>query len=77
MSIAIRFDALLFDFDGVLINSEAVVNRHIAEWLTAAGHPTTADESMANFMGLAGPQFINAIERHEIGRQSPVDERWL
>jgi len=63
MSIAVRFDALLFDFDGVLIDSEAVGNRHIAEWLTAAGHPTTAEDSMANFMGLAGPQFIDAVER--------------
>ena len=38
-----KFDALLFDFDGVLIDSEAVGNRHIAEWLTAAGHPTSAE----------------------------------
>jgi HAD superfamily hydrolase (TIGR01509 family) len=58
-----RFDALLFDFDGVLIESEAAGNRQIADWLTAAGHPTTPAESMANFMGLAGPQFIDALER--------------
>jgi HAD superfamily hydrolase (TIGR01509 family) len=58
-----RFDAILFDFDGVLIDSESIGNRHIAEWLTAAGHPTTAEDSMANFMGLAGPQFIDAVER--------------
>jgi HAD superfamily hydrolase (TIGR01509 family) len=57
------FDAILFDFDGVLIDSESIGNRHIAEWLTAAGHPTTAEDSMANFMGLAGPQFIDAVER--------------
>ena len=63
MTGAVRFDALLFDFDGVLIDSEALGNRHIAEWLTAAGHPITAEESMANFMGLAGPQFVDAIER--------------
>jgi HAD superfamily hydrolase (TIGR01509 family) len=58
-----RFDAILFDFDGVLIDSESIGNRHIAEWLTATGHPTTAEDSMANFMGLAGPQFIDAVER--------------
>ncbi len=63
MTGAVRFDALLFDFDGVLIDSEALGNRHIAEWLTAAGHPITPEESMANFMGLAGPQFVDAIER--------------
>lgn len=55
--------ALLFDFDGVLIESESLGNRQIAEWLTAAGHPTTPEQSMANFMGLSGTAFIAAIER--------------
>ena len=55
--------ALLFDFDGVLIESEWVGNRQIAEWLTRAGHPTTVEESMATFMGLAGVDFLQAIER--------------
>lgn len=55
-------EGLLFDFDGVLIESEYAGNRQLAEWLTAAGHPTTADDSMARFMGLAGPDFRKAIE---------------
>ncbi|WP_093666612.1 HAD family hydrolase [Sphingomonas gellani] len=59
-----RFDALLFDFDGVLIESEASGNRHIAEWLTAAGWPTTVEHSTAHFMGLSGASFLQAIERH-------------
>lgn len=54
---------LLFDFDGVLIESEFAGNRQLAEWLTQAGYPTSADDSMANFMGLAGPDFRRAIER--------------
>jgi beta-phosphoglucomutase-like phosphatase (HAD superfamily) len=65
-----KFDALLFDFDGVLIESEYAGNRQIAEWLTANGHPTTVEESMANFMGLAGRDFLAAIERW-IGRPLP------
>ena len=36
-----RFAALLFDFDGVLIESEYAGNKQIADWLTAIGHPTT------------------------------------
>jgi HAD superfamily hydrolase (TIGR01509 family) len=72
MMASVRFDALLFDFDGVLIDSEAIGNRHIAEWLTAAGHPTTAADAMANFMGLAGPQFVDAVERW-IDRPLPED----
>ena len=55
-------EGLLFDFDGVLIESEYAGNRQLAEWLTAAGYPTTADDSMAHFMGLAGPDFRKAIE---------------
>jgi HAD superfamily hydrolase (TIGR01509 family) len=58
-----RFEALIFDFDGVLLESEYAGNRQIAEWLTEIGHPTTVQEAMDNFMGLAGPAFIEAIER--------------
>lgn len=65
-----KFAAILFDFDGVLIESESVGNRQIAEWLTGAGHPTTPEESMANFMGLSGPDFLAAIASW-IGRPVP------
>lgn len=68
--IRLRFDALIFDFDGVLIESEWVGNKQIADWLTAAGHPTSVEESMREFMGLAGTDFIGAIERW-IGRALP------
>jgi HAD superfamily hydrolase (TIGR01509 family) len=67
-----RFAAILFDFDGVLVESEAAGNRQIAEYLTGIGHPTSVDNSMANFMGLSGADFIGAIERW-IGRQLPDD----
>jgi HAD superfamily hydrolase (TIGR01509 family) len=68
--ISTRFDAILFDFDGVLLESEYAGNRQIAEFLTAAGHPTSPEDSMANFMGLASTDFIAAIERW-IGRALP------
>ena len=67
-----RFDALIFDFDGVLLESEYAGNKQIAEYLTSIGHPTTAAESMANFMGLAGHDFLAALERW-IGRVLPDD----
>jgi HAD superfamily hydrolase (TIGR01509 family) len=65
-----RFAALLFDFDGVLIESEAAGNRQIAEFLTGIGHPTTPEQSMANFMGLSGADFRGAVE-HWIGGPLP------
>lgn len=69
---SLRFQALIFDFDGVLLESEYAGNAQIADYLTRIGHPTTAEESMARFMGLAGADFIAAIERH-IGRPLPAD----
>ena len=65
-----RFDALLFDFDGVLIESEESGNRHLADYLTGAGYPTTPEQSMARFMGLSGKDFLAAIEAH-IGAPIP------
>ncbi|WP_375427599.1 HAD family hydrolase [uncultured Sphingomonas sp.] len=67
-----RFGAVLFDFDGVLIESEYLGNRQIAEWLTANGHPTTAEDSMANFMGYSGADFRARLERH-MGRALPPE----
>ena len=67
-----KFDALLLDFDGVLLESEWAGNRQIADYLTARGHPTSVEESMREFMGLAGLDFLGAIERW-IGRAVPDD----
>src|SRR5688500_666088 len=67
-----RFDAIIFDFDGVLIESEYVGNKQIADYLTAIGHPTSVEDSMNHFMGLSGDAFLAAIERW-IGRPLPDD----
>jgi HAD superfamily hydrolase (TIGR01509 family) len=67
-----RFDALIFDFDGVLLESEWAGNAQLAAWLTAAGHPTGVDQAMDLFMGLSGRDFHAAVERW-IGRPLPDD----
>ncbi|QIG78554.1 HAD family hydrolase [Stakelama tenebrarum] len=67
-----KFDAIIFDFDGVLLESEYSGNAHIAEYLTGIGHPTSPEDSMANFMGLAGPEFLSALENW-IGGPLPED----
>lgn len=59
-----RFAALLFDFDGVLIESEYVGNKQIADWLSANGHPTTPEVAMREFMGLGARDFHDALERY-------------
>lgn len=55
--------AIIFDFDGVLIESEWEGNRHLAQLLTMLGHPTSVRESLENFMGLGGQDFRDALER--------------
>lgn len=67
-----RFDGLILDFDGVLLESEYAGNAQIADWLTRSGHPTTAEQAMDQFMGLSGLDFFGAVERW-IGRTLPDD----
>lgn len=72
VTIPVRFAAILFDFDGVLIESEYIGNKHIADYLTSIGHPTTPEQSMARFMGYAGKDFLDRVEAW-IGRALPAD----
>jgi HAD superfamily hydrolase (TIGR01509 family) len=68
----VKFQAILFDFDGVLLESEYAGNKQIADYLTAIGHPTSPQQAMTHFMGLAGSAFLDAIEKW-IGRPLPED----
>ncbi|MBW4330706.1 HAD family phosphatase [Stakelama sp. CBK3Z-3] len=67
-----KFAGIIFDFDGVLLESEHLGTIQLADYLTSLGHPTSPADSMANFMGLNGTQFIDAIERW-IGESLPDD----
>ena len=67
-----KYEGIIFDFDGVLLESEYAGNKQIADYLTGIGHPTSPEDSMANFMGLSGRDFVAAIERW-IGRPLPDD----
>lgn len=46
-----RFDLVIFDYDGVIADSELLNNQAMAEVLTSIGLPTTLDEALANYMG--------------------------
>jgi len=58
----ISFDAIIFDFDGVLLESELELNRLTAELLTNLGAPTTLEEALQYFTGLTGPDLMKVIE---------------
>ena len=64
--------AIIFDFDGVLLESEYEGNRCIAEALTELGHPTTVEDALNHFVGLSGRDFLAAVEQR-IGTAVPDD----
>ena len=47
------FEAVIFDCDGVLVDSEPIANRVFAETLTDIGLPTTYEQAVGDFMGLS------------------------
>jgi HAD superfamily hydrolase (TIGR01509 family) len=54
---------VIFDCDGVLVDSEPLANRELAAMLTDVGLPTTTEESMATFMGRAWESITPLIEQ--------------
>ena len=56
------FDAIIFDFDGVLLESEFEGNKQLAELLTDLGHRHSVEEALEHYVGLAGQQFFDAVE---------------
>lgn len=48
-----RYDLVIFDNDGVLVDSEPISNRMLAAYLTELGHPTSYEESIRDYMGSA------------------------
>ena len=44
---------IIFDCDGVLVDSEIIASAVLAKHLTLAGHPHTSQECMARFTGLS------------------------
>ncbi|MER8012618.1 HAD family hydrolase [Streptomyces sp. NPDC094149] len=48
-----RYDLVIFDNDGVLVDSEPISNRLLAAYLTELGHPTSYEDSIRDYMGSA------------------------
>jgi len=45
------WDLVIFDSDGVLVDSEVLANTVLGDLLTRAGRPTTLEQSMERFLG--------------------------
>ena len=69
-----RFDAVLFDCDGVLVDSEPITNGVLREMLEEAGWSLTPAECMRLFIGKAVKDERARIEAHT---GKPLTEAWL
>ncbi|QFQ99585.1 HAD family hydrolase [Streptomyces phaeolivaceus] len=67
-----RYDLVIFDNDGVLVDSEPISNRHLAAYLTELGHPTSYEESIRDYMGSAMHR-IHELVLERTGETLPAD----
>ena len=67
-----RLRLVIFDCDGVLIDSEPVADRVVAEELAALGWPITASEAHRRFLGMRTEDMPPLIEEF-LGRSLPTD----
>jgi HAD superfamily hydrolase (TIGR01509 family) len=65
---------VIFDCDGVLVDSEAISNRVLAEMLSAEGLPTTLAQARRRYQGLLLADVLCRAEE-KLGRTLPED--WL
>ncbi|KQR78454.1 HAD family hydrolase [Burkholderia sp. Leaf177] len=68
------FDAVLFDCDGVLVDSELITNRVLSEMLGELGWHVSVEETMRIFIGKAVKDEAPLIEART---GVPLTEEWL
>ncbi len=66
------FDLIIFDCDGVLVDSEVISSAAHAETLTLHGYPITADQVLERFLGVSDREARLIVEA-ELGRSLPDD----
>jgi beta-phosphoglucomutase-like phosphatase (HAD superfamily) len=65
-------DLVIFDCDGVLVDSEVISCRAHSEMLTRHGFPITADQVLDRFLGVSDREARLIVEA-ELGRSLPAD----
>jgi HAD superfamily hydrolase (TIGR01509 family) len=69
--IASRLELVIFDCDGVLVDSEPIINQAHASVLTACGYSVTERDLVERFCGMSDPEMLAVIER-DWGRALPA-----
>ncbi|MEW1718359.1 HAD family hydrolase [Streptomyces sp. NPDC093109] len=67
-----RYELIIFDNDGVLVDSEPISNTILAAYLTELGHPTTYEQCLHDYMGGAVHR-IHDLVRERTGQALPAD----
>ncbi|MCG0069794.1 MULTISPECIES: HAD family hydrolase [Streptomyces] len=67
-----RYDLVIFDNDGVLVDSEPISNRLLAAYLTELGHPTSYEDSIRDYMGSAMHR-IHELILERTGQRLPAE----
>ncbi|MDX3538785.1 HAD family hydrolase [Streptomyces sp. MB09-01] len=66
------YDLVIFDNDGVLVDSEPLANSVLAGYLTELGHPTTYEDSLRDYMGAAVHR-VHDLVLERTGERLPED----
>lgn len=69
-----KFEAILFDCDGVLVDSEPITNGVLRDMLVEAGWALSTEECVAHFIGKTVRSEAALIEKHT-GR--PLTDEWM
>jgi HAD superfamily hydrolase (TIGR01509 family) len=67
-----RYDLVIFDNDGVLVDSEPLSNTILSGYLSELGHPTTYEESLRDYMGGAVHR-VHDLVRERSGQELPAE----
>jgi HAD superfamily hydrolase (TIGR01509 family) len=67
-----RYDLVIFDNDGVLVDSEPISNTLLAAYLTELGHPTSYADSLRDYMGAAMHRVHDTV-LERTGQRLPAD----
>jgi HAD superfamily hydrolase (TIGR01509 family) len=67
-----RFDLVIFDCDGVLVDSELITNRIFVRMLNELGLALSLDDMFKQFVGRSMPQCL-AVVKDLLGRPLPDD----
>lgn len=65
-----QLEGVVFDCDGVLVDSERITNRVWAELLTELGMPTTTEQSLATYLGNSMARCLEIVGE-QFGRPAP------